>query len=76
MPKVRLSFDIRGWVTQSVEVPQAVIDQYTRETEKDHPDGRALDKLLEPYVCYEDIFDQLDDPEDIELEVEHALTAA
>jgi hypothetical protein len=69
MPKVELSFNIRARVTQRVDVPQAVIDQYQHATESDDFDGRVLDRLLEPYVKYENITDELDDPEDIELEL-------
>lgn len=67
MPKVELSFVVRGLVTQRVDVPQSIIDQYTQEIGKDDPDLDALDRLLEPYIRYENIIDQLDDPEDIEL---------
>lgn len=67
MPKVRLHFNISGWVTQTVEVPQAVIDQYKRETAQDDFDGPGLDQMLALYVSYDDLLDQLDDPEDIEL---------
>lgn len=67
MPKVTLRFDIRGWVQQTVDVPQAIIDQYKRETNGDDPDCYGIDKMLEPYIRYDDILDQLDGPERIEL---------
>lgn len=70
MPKVRLQFEIRGWVTQTVEVPQSAVDEYNRIVEGDEMNGEAgrkLDQLLEPFISYEDIMDQLDDPEEIEL---------
>lgn len=67
MPKVRLHFEIQGWITQTVEVPQAIIDQYKRETSQDDFDGPGLDRMLGDYVRYDDIIDQLGDPEDVEL---------
>lgn len=67
MPKVRLHFQISGWVTQTVTVPQADIDEYNRQVEGGEPDCEALDRLLGQHVRYEDVLDQLDEPEDIEL---------
>lgn len=76
MPKVKLHFQISGWVMQTVEVPQAAIDEYERQVESGDPDCEALDRLLEPYVCYDDVLDQLDNPEDIELTLPKAAKAA
>ena len=69
MPKVKLNFSIHGSVSQVVEVPQAVIDEYNRQVDSDNPDCDALDRMLEQYVSYDDLLNQLDDPEDIELSV-------
>ena len=67
MPKVRLSFSISGHITQTVDVPQSVVDEYRRQVDSDNPDCEALDKLLEPYIKYENVLDDLDNAEDIEL---------
>lgn len=67
MPKVKLQFDIRGWITQTVDLPQSVIDEYERQVGSDDPDCRAIDRLLMDHIRYDDFMDQLDDPEDIEL---------
>ena len=67
MPKVRLYFQISGWITQTVEVPQTVIDEYNRQVDGGDPDCQGIDRVLEPYLRYDDILDQLDDAEDIEL---------
>lgn len=67
MPKRTLSFSIEGLCQCTVDIPQEVIDQYDRECEKDNPDGRMLDRLLEPYINYDDVLNQLDDPEEIEM---------
>ena len=77
MPKVRLHFDISGHVTQTVDVPQSVVDEYRRQGDSDNPDCEALDKLLEPYIKYENVLDDLDDAEDIELtEIKEAAALA
>lgn len=78
MPKVKLNFSIHGSVSQVVEVPQAVIDEYNRQVDSDNPDCDALDRMLEQYVSYDDLLNQLDDPEDIELSIykEAALASA
>ena len=67
MPKVKLHFHIGGWVNQTVEVPQSVIDEYKRQVDSGDPDCEAIDRMLADHVRYEDILDQLDDPEEIEL---------
>ena len=69
MPKVKLNFSIHGSVSLAVEVPQAIIDEYNRQVDSDDPDCEALDRMLEPYIRYDDLLDQIDDPEDIELSV-------
>lgn len=67
MPTVRLHFNISGWINQTVELPQSVIDEYKREVASGDPDCEALDRLLRDHVRYDDLVDHLDDPEDIEL---------
>lgn len=67
MPKVKLNFEIRGRIEQTVSVPQSVIDEYRRQVDGGDPDCEGLDKLLEPYIRYDNVLDQLDDAEAIEL---------
>jgi len=67
MPKVRLNYEISGFCQCTVDVPQAVIDEYNRLCDAEPGDGRAIDNLLEPYVNYDDMVNQLDEAEDIEL---------
>ena len=67
MPKVRLNFQVNGFVSQTVHVPQEVIDRYRAQVESGEPDCEALDRMLEPFIRYEEVLDQLDDAEDIEL---------
>ena len=67
MTKVRLNYEIRGYCSCTVDVPQHVIDEYNRQIDTDNPDCRALDRLLDGYVNYDNMVEQLDEAKDIEL---------
>ena len=69
MPQVKLNFKMNGWADCTVEVPQSVIDEYNRLCNEIPGDGRAIDNLLEPYVNYNSVMEQLEEAEDIELEL-------
>lgn len=77
MPKIQLHYTIRGDCTCTVDAPQSVIDQYNRMCEGDPSNGRAIDRLLEGYVDYDNVVEQLDEAEDIELtELKEAAQSA
>lgn len=67
MVKAIIQFSINGFIMQHVDIPQNIIDKYENEIEKHKPDFKMLDRLLEPYIRYDEISEQLDEPIDIEL---------
>ena len=67
MVKAIIQFSINGFITQHIDIPQNIINKYEDEIEKDNPDFKMLDSLLEPYIKYDEISEQLDEPIDIEL---------